>query len=209
MYALYEANANGDGSSHLVASLLTKTPGDGLLQQDYVHLIGGDELVAGLGSQTHVMDGASALGVWEYSADFTADTEGTTFTVALERQNGESAPGSSIVMPSPFQLTAPDAFSRAQALMLQFSPPGKAGDQIGVTVNGTCGSAHLGPVSDVGTLIIVPGSITPSSPEQAGATCQVTVQAKRVRKGQTDPAYGRGGSATGSQTRSIVLTSTP
>jgi hypothetical protein len=181
---------------------------------DFIDLSPGDSLMAYNGTQGSGMGRNDIAGDVYYTANFTgADAENTMFRVALNRTSDVSAPNSTASLPKPFNITAPPAgksYSRAtDDITVTYDTTGTA-DGMTWELSGDCVNGGSGTVTgDTGSFTILHASLPSSDPMQKTTSCSVSVILKRTRSGQVDPAYGYGGSASATQTRTVMFTSTP
>jgi len=166
------------------------------------------------GGQSQTMSQTNFLGTVSYEANFTGlDANGTQYTIALNRTSDVSAPSSTCVMPSPFNITAPTAngtFSRANAdIMVTYDTTGTM-DQMTWSAGGDCVRGEVGGsvAPDSGSFTVAKGSLVPINPP-VSTTCQAHITLTRSRPGQLDSHYGSGGSITAQQVRTVTFNSAP
>lgn len=98
--------AQGDGETTVTAKL---NVGSGGLFSTDLELAGGDTLTATAFDLTQPLSKVSGLFTFFYRTTFSQDTDGSEFTVSLDRPNDTSAPDSSVILPAGFGLQMPVA----------------------------------------------------------------------------------------------------
>lgn len=208
LYANISATGQGKGDTSVSTTLTV-----GALSTTFVEIAGDDALTATSGSDTRKMSKFSLLGLVSYSATLTGDEEGKSVTVALTRASPDvSAPSSVVTLPAKFSLTIPAAgatFKRGtDAIAVGWDNSGKT-EPMTVTLNGSCiESIDKSAPSDAGMLTIGSTELK-ASKDMETKSCDATINVKRTRTGKVGPAYGKGGSATGVQLRSVLVKVTP
>ena len=196
--------ANGSGRTWVDVEMEV---GDGLGATS-LRLASGDTLtVMANGIQKTMTEDASVIGRYRYEATFDFDDAGTLFTVSFVRNNGVSAPDSSVTLPEGFVVQSPlsnDVFSQADDIPIQWTPNGTSirpdidvslscattsgimfTDTDSVTISGDTGVASL-PVA----------AVIPIGTLDETRLCEGEVRFSRWRRGNLDPAYGSGGDIT-------------
>jgi hypothetical protein len=206
IYAAISAEANGDGVTHVRATLYVGTPNN----LNFVDLTGDDRLVASFGAQEIVMSETILLNIVSHHAQFNTDNAGDQFQVAFERVVDRGAPNSIATMPDKFTIDAPPtSASRAQPLTLTWSgidattpmrweATGECIDRVGTTLT-----------ADTGSLSIPANTFVKKMAAGTLDECVVTITITRGKLGQLDPNYGKGGTVEGQQVRKVMLTSQP
>lgn len=148
-----------------------------------------------------------------YSATFSRQLTGETFSVLFQRTSGDDATGSSVTIPASFDIVEPTSeqvFSRASEDIL--ASWDNVSTNVTMLVAGTlaCGGSSTGVpfeydivLTDTGQFTIPAGSL----PNQTG-NCSVTLKVDRALSGQIDATFGQGGRIIGHQIRSVVFDST-
>jgi hypothetical protein len=210
IHADIDITATGNGQTTVDASLRV-----GSASNTYLNLTGGDELFALKGTEKKEMSERQLLGAVWYSATFDVDAAETEFVVAFERESDASAPNSHGTLPAAFSLSAPAEsaeFGRvADTVTITWSPTVTGNtDRMHVYANGTCIQAYDKDLDgDPGTATIPPNTFKePTDTDQQGKTCDVTIELRRTRPGQVDPAF-EGGDVIGRQVRSVKIRSKP
>ena len=98
--------AQGDGETTVTANL--EVGSGGFFSTD-LELAGGDTLTATAFDLTQPLSKVSELFTFFYRTTFSQDTDGSEFTVSLDRPNDTSAPDSSVTLPAGFSLQMPAA----------------------------------------------------------------------------------------------------
>ena len=207
IYAAIVAEANGDGTTDVQATLYVGNP----INFNFVELTGDDVLVASFGAQEKEMTEAQLLNVVSHHASFNSDNEGDQFQVSLDRSVDRGAPNSFAVLPPKFTLDplASTTASRAANLTLRWSPI-DANSQIRWQVEGDCIELEAQTeTSDEGTVTIEANRLRKRMGEGVPDECQMTIEVTRSKAGQLDPGYGKGGVIEGTQVRTLIVTTTP
>ena len=206
VYARFEAKASADGATTVKAEL---TVGEN--SNTYLDLVAGAALQARQGEDTQEM-ARNNLGsmVW-YETSFSTVGEDSTFSVAFERDQDDSAPNSQVSLPAPFDLTVPapgDEFLMGTD-KISVAWNNVAADAMTLLVSGNCfyGITHQ-IEEDEGVFEIEPASLEPLD-ASAGEFCTATVTLTREREGTVDEAFGEGGTFKGKQVRSVDITVNP
>ena len=207
IYASIEAQAKGDGTTDVSATLFVGNP----IGLNFVELTGDDSLVAISSGESKTMTERHVLNTVDHHAEFATDAEGARFEVVFDRSIDQGAPSSIAILPAKFSITtAPQTASRAQSLMLGWSPAGLA-DPMSWSVHGDCIEDENVPLTlDEGTVVIPANTIKKRMGDAIAAdSCAVTFTIKRSKAGMLDPHYGKGGVIAGSQLRTVSITMTP
>lgn len=186
------------------------------IDADEIDLSAGDQLFASVGglSKTLVQDS----GV--YLARFNTDEGGLDYVVALERSRDIDMPNSIVTLPSRFDILAPDAgelFNAGDTLNVAWSPLSPAA-RATVSYTGSCVSAvsrnpiHFGryfEVSDNGAHSVPVNSVLNVFGDQSefdrGSFCSLQISVETKNIGTLDPNYGKGGSISATQTRTVTV----
>jgi len=196
----------GDGKTTVTATLYVGNP----LNLTFVELAGDDQLIASHGTEDKVMVERELLNTVSHQAEFQTDAAGAQFEVAFVRTIDDGAPSSVATLPASFALGATiGTASRAAPLTLTWSPAGTS-DTMSWLAEGDCIERAAASITgDPGTVTIAANTIKLRQQQGTPTTCAITVSISRARLGTLDPAYGKGGMVTGTQTRQATLTSTP
>lgn len=206
IYAGITASAPGNGSTQVSATLYLGNP----INLNFVELTGDDKLVASHDGQEKVMLETEILNIVSHSVSFDTDNEGDEFSVAFDRTVDDGAPDSSVTLPAPFDITPPasTSWSRQTAVSVDWSPVST--DAIRWEARGDCIEIASGTLDDdAGTLTIAANQIQKRMADGVADTCPMTLTITRVRQGDLDPGYGKGGSIEGWQVRTLDLTTAP
>jgi hypothetical protein len=200
IYPEIEVVATGNGRSKVTVKL--KVGGDD--SNTFLDLTGGDTLEATADGETKTLDQSGN----SYSATFDVDAEGTEFTIAFLREDDESAPESTVVMPAPFDLTlgASEASRADDALEYTWEPSGE-GD-MDWHLNGDCVQLDSGSTPDDGANELSAGEIETFDSDK-DKSCTVELELTRAQGGDIDSAFTEGGSIVAKHVRSDSFTSTP
>lgn len=208
IYAAISARASGSGTTDVYATLYVGDPGN----LNFVDLTGDDRLVASFGSQEKVMSETTLLNLVSHHASFTSDNAGDQFQVAFERTVDDSAPNSIATLPDKYAISAPAAstsVSRAQPLTISWSPI-DATSPIRYQISGDCiDTSAMALTVDSGSVTLPANTLVKKMGTMVMDSCPVTVTLTRVKAGQLDPNYGKGGVVEGQQIRTVMLMSTP
>jgi hypothetical protein len=227
MYANFEAEAVGDGTTDVRGSLRQ----NGVHSTSFIDLEGGDLLRAvainpsTLSEQDKIMTEHQLFGGTWYTANFPLDDKDTEFRIEYERVEKESAMNSVasipvsldplIWSPDPTVATpddAPNPFSRASTTPYYVgwrpndAPFFETGDELSYEVTGTCIQTFQGNIDwNVYDALQLTGAMTDAEPPNDG-TCEITVKITLSRdNGYVDGAFA-GGIFVGKQTRTLRLT---
>jgi hypothetical protein len=197
----------GDGRTIAWGRLKVGDPGS----SNFLDIIGDDRLEANTGASTQRMSKGEFLGLVSYRADFKgSDLGGTKYTIAFERNVDDGAPNSHCTLPAPFKpasIAEGSSISRANGTFDITWGADSAGDKMRWQASGTCIERASGSIAgDPGALRI---DGIKAAQNKSAETCDVTVEIFRERPGTLDASYGKGGSITCEQTRSIKFKSAP
>jgi len=207
MYASISATADGTGSTTVSTSLFLGPPSDLI----FVDLVGGDQLIAHNRDQAKVMTEQIVLNIVSHTATFSGDAKDERFEVEFRRRVDPGAPSSVVTLPAPFTIgTVPASASRAAAFGVNWTGDGGTTDKMRWSMDGSCIQTASGTITgDPGSVTMPAGTIQKAPGTNVADSCQVRLTVVRERSGSVDPAFGEGGTATGTQTRSVLFTSTP
>ena len=203
IYANFSVNAEGDGASHVLATLRVGGPSS----NTYLDLTDYDSLMASVNDTAKGMTQSGNA----YVTTFPFDAEDTPFRVSFLRSHapdaecaGVSAPNSTVTLPRPFSITAPaqDAsISRASDLTFTWSDSGES-DDMSWALDGPCIQYMADSIeNDNGSFTIPEDTILLVS--TAMTSCTATLRIYRTRQGELDPNYGEGGTISAAQTRAV------
>jgi len=210
IHADIDISAYGNGQTEVGASLRV-----GSSSNTWLNLTGGDQLFALKGAEKKEMTERQLLGAVWYTATFDVDAAETEFAVAFERESDASAPNSHGALPAAFSLSAPvesTEFARTAEIVITWAPTVTGNsDRMHIFADGTCiqpyDPADLD--GDPGTFTIPANAFKePVDQDLQGKTCEVTIEVRRTRPGQVDPAF-EGGDVIGRQVRSVKIKSKP
>jgi hypothetical protein len=211
MYADITVETDGAGTATVGATLRVGGP----TSNTFVELAGGDRLSVKAGEQAVDLTEQSFWELHSYSADLPIDAEDTEYVIAFERSIDTSAPASSVTMPAPFDVVAPegpeggDTFSReADAITITWDPA-EGGDDMVIEVESDC-TVHetFALQGDPGTVTLEPGDLM-TWDSMADTTCAAELHVLRMRAGQLDTAYGEGGTIRAVQRRVVEVRLAP
>lgn len=208
MYAQISATADGSGETTVGATLFLGPPSN----LNFIDLEGGDQLIAHHGGEARPMAEQILLGIVSHTARFSGDAADATFEVELRRDVDAGAPSSRVSLPAPFALGGvPASVSRGVAFGVSWTGGAlAAGDRMAWRAEGPCVELASGTIAgDPGSVTLPAGTLVKRGGQNIADSCEVKVTVTRERDGDVDPAYGKGGAALGSQTRSVTFTSTP
>lgn len=206
IYADLSARATGTGTTTVYATLYVGAPSN----LNFVELTGDDRLIASYGGQRKVMAQTVLLNIVSHATEFATDAGGAAFEIALERSVDAGAPMSTVALPAQFTVSPVAAtYSRAAAMALTWSPAGSS-DAMGWKATGACIGDVQGVIAgDPGMVTIPAGTMMKRQGQNIADSCMVSLTVTRSRAGMLDSHYGKGGSAAGSQERTVSMTSTP
>ncbi len=204
MSADISARATGDGTTTVSATLYLGNP----IDLNFVDLTADDQLRASNGDQAKVMSESILLNIVSHTAVFQTDAADDEFVVDLVRSVDQGAPHSIATLPAPFEIDPIAATSsRAQPVSLTWPT---STDLIRWAASGECiDSAFQTVALDAGGATIPAGTLHKREGQQIADSCLVTVTVSRVRIGDLDIHYGKGGVFSGEQSRTVSFTSTP
>jgi hypothetical protein len=202
------ATTLGDGGTDVNATFRK-----GAASLTFLQLTSDDSVSATTGSTTQKLTELSLLGVVTYGSHFSADAEGTTFTVALTRKKDDGAPNSTATLPTAFEMTPlTGTYSRADAgPNIEWSNAGT--DPMSLRISGPC-IDPLTPTLSSGTTSyqVAAGALKKRMQTDGGAVvaddCVATAELSRSRAGTLDTGYANG-SISGIQRRSVSFTTAP
>ncbi|MBN2359376.1 MAG: hypothetical protein JXR83_07970 [Deltaproteobacteria bacterium] len=208
IHADITVTATGNGQTEVGASMRV-----GSASNTYLNLSGADQLFAIKGSERKKMTERQLLGAVWYTATFDSDEAETEFAVSFEREVDASAPNSHGTLPAAFSLTAPAAsaeFSRANDTITITWEPSAGPDRIHVAADGSCIKPYNDDLDgDPGTTTINPNTFKePDDEDLQGKDCKVTIELRRTRSGDVDPAF-EGGDFVARQVRTVQINSKP
>ncbi|MCP4809072.1 MAG: hypothetical protein GY913_13355 [Proteobacteria bacterium] len=202
VYADITATDLGEGS--VVTDAVLRVGGGN--SNTFMNLEGDDALTSTHGEDVQNMIEVSLGDLYSYTAEHADPVLADDFVVGFERTLDEGAPATTLTVPDPFELTAPEAdttFASAQEdITITWEDSGSDDDMI-LIVTGDCFfNEEVALDGDTGTAVLEAGTLEwadDTEPE----TCQATLTIRRSRAGDLDPAYGEGGVAVGRQDRSV------
>lgn len=232
MYANFEVEAVGDGTTDVRASLRQ----NGVHSTTFVDLEGGDLLRAvSVNPSTSVenekiMAENQIFGATWYTANFPIDDKDTEFRIRYERAEKVSALNSVASIPVPLEPLkwttdpnaatppddGPDPFSRSSTTPYYIvwepfdAPFFELGDELSYQVTGTCIQTYQGNIDWEGgaDVLQLTRQLTDADPPNNG-TCDITVTITLARtNGTVDGAFA-GGIYIAKQTRTLILTAQP
>lgn len=206
IHASIGASASGDGTTTVSVELLLGDP----LNLNFVDLTGDDRLIASFEGEDKVMTESILLNIVSHTATFQSDEADDEFIVDFQRSVDSGAPSSIVTLPPPFEIDPPPATaSRAQAMTLTWTTS-SPDDTMRWSASGDCIELAGATISgDTGTVGIPAGTFVKRAGANVPDSCTVVLQLHRTREGLVDSHYGRGGTATGEQTRQVTFTTTP
>ena len=174
----------------------------------FVVLDNGDRLTAAVGDDSKSMH-AQSEGVYE--AEFSTAAAGDEFKVMFDREEDEDAPGSSGIMPAPFQITGvPDTSPSRENedITITWDPP-ESGSNMKIEIDGSCiFSETIDVPGDSGSHTISADTLSStggSDPE----TCDLEVEITRSASGTADSAFDNESWFRLYQRRKATFTSAP
>jgi len=197
----------GSSSSHVEVTLTV----GGNESNTYVVLKEGDTLIAVADDEDKTMERV-ADGVYE--ATFDTNAEDTEFTVRLEREDDDDAPGNTGTLPAPFMITSDfgsEEHSRAEDLEITWEDSG-TDDDMELEVDDDNGetcifSDSFDPSGDEGAYTLQGGELEGTSGDDE--TCDITLNLSRGREGVRDTALDNESTFWLYQVRSTTATSSP
>lgn len=206
IYADLSARSTGAGTTAVYATLYVGNPAN----LNFVELTGDDQLIASYGGQSKTMSQTELGNIVSHHAEFPTDADGAAFQIAFERVVDAGAPMSTVTLPARFTVNpAPATSSRAAALTLTWSPAASADPMVWKATGACIADAQGGITGDPGTMMIPAGTFVKRQGQNIPDTCMVSITVTRSRAGVLDTHYGKGGSASGIQDRTVSMMSTP
>lgn len=174
----------------------------------------GDRLLAEADGEEQELEEVSD-GVYE--AVFDTGAGGTEFTVVLERNGDDDAPGNHGILPEPFEFTSEfaDPVSRSQDdIEITWEPSGEDDDMdIEITDmiddDGCIFRFDDDIPGDTGSYVLEANALDSTGPSDDPRTCDVEVTISRTRNGSTDDALDGESSFVLKQVRTMTFTSAP
>ena len=152
----------------------------------------------------------TSLGViHSYSTSFDVEEAGTSFELAFTRADMDGAPSSVVVLPEPFEITAPEpgfTFSRSEeGAELSVLWDNESSEDMVVSLSGDCISFYEETeTSDSGSHVIPASWFAENDFESDSTSCPVTLTVNRILEGTVDPEFN-GGNSTAMQRRSVIF----
>jgi len=204
------AEIDDKGELDLVAILTTDN--QALLEETYVDLAPGDRLIARVGREAVVMEREwiYVLNMVQYRVSFPSiDTRlPTKLRIDLKRDGDDDVLGSEVVVPPAFELiSAPESFSRAQDLVLEWES--SPADDSRVELSGPCLDARFDLPGNPGAIEISPVWLHVTPGTAATATCTVSATVRVQNSAPAARGFGRGGILQATQSRTTTLLSMP
>jgi hypothetical protein len=203
MYAQMGVRANGTGQA--TASAVLTVGGN---STTYVELTEGDALTVAVADADPVpLVEVELFDYHGYEAVLDGDSTDPDYTIAFTRTVDAGAPSTVIHLPDGFTPAEPADSSRADGVALLWD--GGSDDDMAVHAEGDCVVPYDHVLdSDTGSFTIDAGDLVAVSGQEA-ESCAVEVTLTRSRPGTLDPAFGEGGTALGTQVRTVSFTSSP
>lgn len=209
-YADIEVYSAGNSQTNVWVRLSTGSGFDA----DEIDLSAGDRLVVAAGGFRKSLVADSGV----YLASFNIDEGGIDYVVTLERNRDVDMPNSVVTLPPRFDIVAPDAgelFNAGDIFNVAWAPSSGSG-QVTVSYAGDCVSAasrsqiHFGRefvVDDTGAHSVQVNSVLDvfgdHSEFDRGSICSAQISVERKNIGTLDPNYGKGGTISAAQTRTV------
>lgn len=212
MNAAMEVRRGNDGSD-VTVSLSAGT-------LNYVSLNNADQLTATAGEETVTLAESNVLSVITYSARLAAHEAGDEVTIALTREDKESAPSSTVVLPATVEITSPAAgteFSRANQVIVVDLTGEESEDEVELQWSGDCITTDSLTVPAGQTSVTIGQNVIEKKPqtdandpdsEPVPDQCQMLLTVSRRVTGSLDGAF-QGGAITAITTSSRDLISKP
>lgn len=214
VHAEIEVSADGSGNTDIDAQLEVGSRGELATQLD---LSNGDALVAYANGEEQTLTKVEELLGIHYVTTFNFDSSNIEFRIALLRNNDTSAPNSTVLLPDPFTITAPNnnaTYARNADIVTTWDP-GFSNFSMKIAYDLYCSdgsfvsklqtqraiSSDSGQYSINVAELLNPYANHPST--QAG--CDVDITVSRTRYGNLDPNYGEGGYIRASQQRTVSV----
>lgn len=200
--------ANGSGATVVTAALEVGSGGIGATS---LELGPGDSLtVTANGIQKPMIEDASILGHFSYTASFDFDDVDTVFTVSFIRANGISAPNSNVALPDGFIVQSPtsnDVYGTNDSISIAWLPSGTSivpTVRVSLTCTLTSGLRMsaietVSLSSDTGVATLPVSSVIPIGQLDTTRPCDGDVDFFRWRRGNLDPNFGEGGEISAEQ----------
>lgn len=205
MYAAMSATTTGNGTTTVSATLMLGNP----IDLNFIDLTADDQLVALWNTQAKRMEETIILNIVAHSTTFQTGNEGDEFSVAFDRTVDGGAPNSFVALPAAFAFAAPPASaSRAAPLSITYGPSGTS-EAMRWRADGSCIDSAVGNLTGDPGVIELPANTFVKKQNGVETICPITFALERVRDGQLDPAFGKGGQILGVQSRTTTFSSTP
>ena len=197
-----DVQADGSGRTFVTVKLEV---GNGGVGGTSLQLSSGDSLTARAnGIQQTLTEDSSIFGEFSYVTNFNFDDANTVFTVSLVRNNGVSAPNSTVALPDGFVISSPtpnNVFGTNDVVPVIWSPSGTSivpDAFVTLTCTLTSGLTSVGARSvnvgsDSGTVNVSVSSVMPPGAIDTSRLCEGVIELSRFRVGSLDPNYGAGG----------------
>jgi len=213
-----EVVANGSGNTDIDVQLEVGSGGELATQ---LELSNGDSLIAYANGEERTLTKVNKLLGIHYVTTFNFDSPNIEFRVELLRNNDQSAPNSTVLLPDPFAITDPvgnEVFARNADILTTWDPQGFSDHSMKVVYELYCSNGNSistsrteRNVSDIGQYSInaveVLGSLANQPSSQSG--CDLDIIVSRTRYGNLDPNYGEGGYIKASQKRARTVRIAP
>jgi hypothetical protein len=162
------------------------------------------------GIQKTMIEHSSIFGQYSYTASYGFDDADTLFVVSFLRDNGVSAPNSSVTLPAGFIVLSPTSivvYGRNDNISIVWTPNITSivpKVQVTLTCTQTNGIAitafqNVALSSDSGIAALPVAAVMPIGELDTGRLCEGRVDLSRLRRGTLDPNYGEGGDITAEQ----------
>jgi hypothetical protein len=213
VHAEIEVVANGSGNTDINVQLEVGSGGEFTTQLD---LSNGDTLVAYANGEEQTLTKVEKLLGTHYVTTFNFDSTNIEFRVALLRNNDESAPNSTVLLPDPFAITSPNSgeiFARNADIVTTWDP-GFSNHSIRVNYELYCSDGNYISTYQIERVISDSGQHTINATDLLGSHasqtstqngCDLNIIVSRTRYGNLDPNYGEGGYIKASQKRSRTV----
>lgn len=192
IYAEFEVKTDGTTKTEVSAILLA----GGISSTSFVELSVGDELIATIEDESKELEVKSSFfDETTYSQTFSETTEDTLVTISFNRNQFESAPDSTVTIPSGFTITAPEeesTFNVSDGITFEWDNSGKE-DYMELYFTGDCLDGGFFTLSQ--SIEKDEGNYTLESnffKDVAESTCIVTAELKRMRLGFIDEVFENG-----------------
>ena len=162
------------------------------------------------GIQKTLIEDSSIFGQFSYTASYDFDDAGTLFVVSFLRDNGVSAPNSTVTLPDGFFVASPtgnDIYGTNESISIVWTPNNTSivpTIQVTLTCTQTNGIAivafqNVALTSDSGIAALPVAAVMPIGELDTSKLCEGRVDLSRLRRGSLDPNYGEGGNITAEQ----------